>query len=137
MHTPEEEEVVSATAVHGIGVEIEPVMTVRDPAKAGERRALAERDRDESHPRSDASERRVEVPGLAGKRAVHRVHDRGRDRGPERGRDRPRMVVDQVELSGALVAGERMRELDPGVPDHLRRRGREDARELRFRPRAA
>ena len=91
-------------------------MAVRHPGQVGLRLALVQGERDQPDLGRDLGERRVELAVGADERPVHRVHDGRLDAAADGGGERPGMVVDDVELAGALVAGERVAELGPVLP---------------------
>ena len=110
-HAAEKEQVLAALGMHRVGVQVEGVVAVGHPREIGLRLALVEGHRDEPDLRSDTRQGGVEVAVRAHHRPVHGVDDRGVDGRAERSGQRAGVVVDDVELVGPLVAGQRVAEL--------------------------
>ena len=110
-HPPEEEEVLAAVGVHRVRTEVERVVAVRHPGKIGLRLALVQGDRDQPDLRRHLRERRVQVAVGADERSVNGVDDGCLERAADGGGQRPGVVVDDVELAGALEARKSVSEL--------------------------
>src|SRR5260370_315686 len=110
-HPAQEEEVVAGMGLDRVELEVERVRAVSDPREVRLRGALVHRDRDEAGVRRDAADLLVELAGLAVERTMDGVDDGGGDGLAEHGPDRPRVVVDHLEVPGALVTPQRVPEL--------------------------
>ena len=100
-----------------VAVHRDRVVAGRQPVEVGQRRSLRVGHRDQAHRRADAADQRVDVPGLSGQRAVHGVADGRSDGRAQRCAQRPRVIVDDVEIAGARIAGERMVQVGHRQPD--------------------
>ena len=83
------------------------------------------------------ADRLVHVAGLAGERPVDGVDDGHRRERAEGQAEQAGMVVNDVELTCALQAGDGVAQLPERVTDPLARRRRVDGLELGRRPRVA
>ena len=132
VHAPEEEEVVAEMRLARIVLEVERVGDVRDPVQVRLRPALVHRDRDQPDLGRDLLDAPVDEARVAVERPVDRVHDRRLGDAAEHRAQVARVVVDDVELVRAVVAGEDVAQLGEGAADQLARRVLEDRLELRL-----
>jgi hypothetical protein len=136
-HAAEEEEVVARVRLAGVDGEVERVRAIREPRQVGMRPPLVQRERDQMEVRHELREPLVHPPRVSVHRAVDGMDGRRVDQPRQCDPGRAGVVVDDVELVHAGVAGERVIELPERAPDPLARRLLVDVRELRLRARVA